>query len=215
MDCNCITLWWHKICIPKVTLPTHCEFLVHYWKSLKPEETLYFRIMIMWIIKCGSNIKVQESSASLIVLWSEDNILIDISEGRWLIIGNSSPLITHQWHYVHAYLLKTPAVWQHFICKSGNNYRPHQWWRRQVLFVSNDIVCDIEHVIKSFAAKMLSRWSTFFACIPLCPIVEHLAEQSLCEVDQQTGEHLFLHTRALYMYTTSWVPVGKLQKKHL
>ena len=29
-------------------------------------------------------------------------------EGHWLIIGNSSPFITHQWHCVHAYLLKTP-----------------------------------------------------------------------------------------------------------
>lgn len=87
-------------------------------------------------------------------LWSEDNILFDIYEGHWLIITNSSPLRICGIMYM-LICSRPQSVRQHFLCKLGNSYLPHQWWRRQDLFVHDDIVCNIERVIESFPARML------------------------------------------------------------
>lgn len=69
-------------------------------------------------------------------LRSHDNILIDISEGRRLIIGTASHLPTYQWYYARAYSPHDPRSVRRLSCKSVNNYLPHQWRRRQDLFAS-------------------------------------------------------------------------------
>lgn len=69
-------------------------------------------------------------------LRSHDNILIDISEGRRLIIGTASHLPTYQWYYARVYSPHDPRSVRRLSCKSANNYLPHQWRRRQDLFAS-------------------------------------------------------------------------------
>lgn len=131
MDCNWITLWWHKqICIPKVAIPTHWEL-----QSIIGSHLIQRRALIgfaqEWsdkyecIVKQESNSlppplpSLYRSLPSPFALWSRDNILIDIYEGHWLIISNSSPLITHHWCYVHAYLLETPIGSTAFLMQIG------------------------------------------------------------------------------------------------
>lgn len=137
MDCNCITCGVTKICIPGVTISSHYKLPVYHWKIVDPEDPDRFTCsgMIIWCIKYEKSVKhnkkMWKGCVSLLflsllcftsipfALQSEDSILIDIYEGHWLIISNSSPLITHLWYYVQAYLLKTPVGSTTFLMQIG------------------------------------------------------------------------------------------------
>lgn len=165
-----------KICIPKVAISTHYKFPIHYSKVTGPwkdPDIFPCSEIIIQIIKYGNSLKIvrknRESVRCLSThcsvptdfsgLWSADNILIDIYEGHWLIISNSSPLITHHWYYVHAYLLKTPIGLTTFLMQIRQQLSSPSMM--QDLFVPNDIVWGTEYVIKSFPARMLSGWPPF------------------------------------------------------
>ena len=128
MDYNWITLWWHKqICIPKVTIPTHWEILTVIWSRGEPWLVLLrndqINMSALWnrrVTVCHlPSPSLSHSLPFPFALWSGDNILIDIYKGHRLIISNSSPLITHHWCYVHAYLLETPIGSTAFLMQIG------------------------------------------------------------------------------------------------
>lgn len=92
------------------------------------------------------------------------------------------------------------SVWQHFLCKLGNNYLPHQWWRRQDLFVRNDIVCDIERVIKSFPARMLSGWTPFYHLCTPCPIQSTQQNKATANSTSATSTDEGMYSCASFYY---------------